>query len=62
MARVPLKGSDSNRLDREGAHASPQLLSQCSPFTDGETEAQRDSEPGPRSRSRSKEQPGLILA
>lgn len=62
MAGVTLKGSDGNRLDREGAHTSPQLLSQCSPFTDGETEAQRDSESGPRSCSRSKEQPGLILA
>lgn len=55
MAGVTLKGSDGNRLDREGAHTSPQLLSQCSPFTDGETEAQRDSESGPRSCSRSKE-------
>lgn len=62
VARVTPKRSDGERLEREGAHTSPQFLSQCSPYTDGETEAQRDSERGPKLRNRSKEKPGLILA
>lgn len=62
VSTVPPKGSEGEHLNREGVHTSPQSLSQCSPFTDGETEAQRDSGPGSGSRSNPKEMPRLILA
>lgn len=62
VARGPQKGSEGERPRQGGEMHSLPLVFWCSPFTDGETEAQRNSGPGPRSCSKSKGKPGLLLA
>lgn len=42
MARVPSQGSEGKGLGQgEDVHTSLRWFSQCSPYTDGETEDQR---------------------
>lgn len=61
-ARAPHKGSEDKGLPLGGEARFSLLAFQRSPFTDGETEAHRNSESGPRSGSKSKEKSGRLQA